>query len=181
VLKSAIIALVVLACAILFRVEMQKRQPQPDLAATGAQHCTTPEYREFDFFTGDWDAYDASDSTKIVARNHVTPMLDGCAIREVYSQNDGLRGESFSTYDASRRVWHQSWVTNHGQLLLLDGGLEHGNMVFTATVHEPDSTTSLIRATWSPLQNSVRETAVSSADGGKTWNPVFDLIFRPHK
>jgi hypothetical protein len=26
----------------------------------------------------------------------------------------------------------------------------------------------------------VRETAETSADGGTTWKPLFDLVFRPH-
>jgi hypothetical protein len=27
----------------------------------------------------------------------------------------------------------------------------------------------------------VRETATRSKDGGKTWEPLFDIVFRPHK
>lgn len=152
-------------------------------AASGSaapRACSAPEYRQFDFFAGDWDSYDVTDSTTIVARNHVTPMLDGCAIREVYEQTDGLRGESFSTYDASRHRWHQSWVTNHGTMLLLDGGLVHGRMVLTATDRAADGTTSLLRGIWWTRGKTVRERAERSKDGGATWAPVFDIIFRPH-
>src|SRR5205085_1515790 len=101
------------------------------LAAVLAQPrgCTSPEYRQFDFFVGDWNTYDVGAPNALVARNRVTRMVGGCALREVYEQRDGLRGESFSTYDASRKRWHQSWVTNRGQLLLLDGGLEGDRMV----------------------------------------------------
>lgn len=151
----------------------QARPPAPS--------CATPEYHQFDFFVGDWDTYDVSDSTKIVARNRVTPMVGGCAVREVYEQGDGLRGESFSTYDHSRGVWHQSWVTNHAQLLLMDGGLVSGNMVFTTTTKSDNGTTSLLRVTWIPQHPSVRETAESSSDGGKSWTSLFDIVFRPHK
>lgn len=150
-------------------------------SATPASHCAMPVYHQFDFFIGDWDTYDVIDSTKIVARNHVTPMVGGCAIREVYEQSDGMSGESFSTYDASRHVWHQSWVTNRGELLLLDGGLRGANMVFTAAEKRSDGKSSLIRATWIQQHGSVRETAVRSSDGGKTWTPVFDIVFRRHK
>lgn len=150
-------------------------------STTPASHCTTPVYHQFDFFIGDWDTYDVSDSTKIVARNHVTRMVGGCAIREVYEQSDGMLGESFSTYDAARHLWHQSWVTNRGELLLLDGGLRGANMVFTAIEKGSDGKSSLLRGTWIPQQGSVRETAVRSVDGGKTWTPVFDIIFRPHR
>jgi hypothetical protein len=36
------------------------------------------------------------------------------------------------------------------------------------------------RVTWERDSKGVRETAVSSKDGGKTWQPVFDMVFRPH-
>src|SRR4051812_31083719 len=85
--------------------------------------CTGAAYHEFDFTAGDWDVFDVGTPSTIVARNHITPMADGCALREVYEQRDGLRGESFSVYDSTRKVWHQSWVTNRGTLLLLEGGL----------------------------------------------------------
>jgi hypothetical protein len=38
-----------------------------------------------------------------------------------------------------------------------------------------------IRGTWRPVQAGVRETAVTSVDGGKTWSLWFDLLFRRHK
>lgn len=97
--------------------------------------CAAEEFRQFDFFAGDWDTYDVADSTKIVARNRVTIILDGCVLREVYQQTNGLVGESFSLYDASRGRWHQSWFTNRGSLLLLDGGLEGDRMVLTGRKH----------------------------------------------
>jgi hypothetical protein len=34
---------------------------------------------------------------------------------------------------------------------------------------------------WKPVNGGVRETAFSSTNGGKTWKPWFDLMFRPHK
>ncbi len=149
-------------------------------SAVPTKHCATAAYRQFDFFIGDWETYDVTDSVKSVARNHVSRMLDGCAVREVYTQYDGLQGESFSTYDSSRRLWHQSWVTNHGSLLLMDGGLNGANMVFTGTVVDSAGSKSLIRVTWFPKHGSVRETAVRSTDNGKSWQPVFDIVFRPH-
>lgn len=143
--------------------------------------CDAPEYRQFDFFAGEWDAYEIGTPEKLVGHNTVTPMVGGCALREVYRQNDGLEGESFSLYDARRRVWHQSWVTNSGQLLLLDGGLENGRMVLTGTDRAIDGKSAVIRGIWSVVPGGVREKAERSADGGKTWSPVFDMVFRPHR
>jgi len=143
--------------------------------------CAGPAFRQFDFFAGDWDTYDLADSSRVVARNLVTPILDGCVLREFYHQNDGLTGESYSLYDASRRGWHQSWVTNRGGLLLLDGGLDGTRMVLTSAERKPGGTASLLRAVWWADGGNVREKAERSTDGGKTWTPVFDIVFRPHR
>ncbi len=142
--------------------------------------CTGAEYRQFDFFLGDWDTFDLAAPSVRVARNRVTPMLDGCALREVYEQGDGLRGESFSLYDAARGVWHQSWVTNRGELLLLDGRFTDGRMTFSARQATTAGAT-LVRAVWWPEGDSVREKAERSTDDGKTWTLLFDIIFRRHR
>lgn len=144
-----------------------------------AAPCMSAKFHGFDFFLGEWEVYDVG-ASKLKAHNSVTRMLDGCAIREVYSRIDGYVGESFSTYDSSRARWHQSWVTNRGELLLLDGGLKDGNMVLTAIEHAATGIAPLTRGVWRPARNGVvRETAERSIDGGKTWTPVFDIEFRP--
>src|SRR5439155_3388325 len=109
-------------------------------------------------------------------RNRVTFILDGCVLLEVYQQTDGLVGESFSLYDASSGGWHQSWVTNRGGLLLLDGRLEGDRMVLTGAEKGKDGTSSLLRGIWRREGPGVRETAERSTDGGKTWKPVFDIL-----
>jgi hypothetical protein len=143
--------------------------------------CVTPQHREFDFWLGDWDTYDMADTTKVVARLQVTSILGGCVLREAYRQNDGLVGESYSLWDASRRRWHQSWVTNRGALLLLEGGVQGGRMVLTARETGADSATSLLRGSWWAEGPNVRSLAERSTDGGQSWTPVFDIVFRPHR
>ena len=143
--------------------------------------CSTPAYRQFDFFTGDWDAYDVQAQDKVVARNTVKVILDGCVIHEDYRQNDGPHGESYSLYDAARKVWHQSWVTNRGDLLLLDGGVQDGRMIFKGVERKSGKPDALVRAAWYKQGDGVRETAEQSLDGGKTWKTEFDILFKPHK
>jgi hypothetical protein len=120
---------------------------------TGATHsaaCTNPEYRQLDFWLGDWDVYEVSDSARAVARNRVTRILDGCVLRELYQQQNGMVGESYSLWDASRRVWHQSWVTNRGTLLLLDGHLDGDRMVLTGPDKTAEGRPALIRGIGGP-------------------------------
>lgn len=48
-----------------------------------------------------------------------------------------------------------------------------------SSVSAPGSPLFRPRGVWKPEKGGVRESAVTSADGGKTWEPWFDLMFRP--
>lgn len=171
----------VLAAAVAFALELttaaptnrasRGQSPKPDA-------CGGQQYHQFDFWLGDWDAFEIGVS-KPDARVRVTRILDGCVIHEDYQQPDRAKGESFSIYDSSRKVWHQSWVTNGGKLLVIEGQFANGKMVMTGMDHFRQNV--LVRGTWLPIPDGIRETAVLSSDGGTTWKPWFDLYFRRHK
>jgi hypothetical protein len=150
-------------------------------APAASPRCAAPEYRQFDFWAGDWDAYDADDMSRPAARVRVDPILDGCGLREDYRGENGLTGQSLTIYDAVRRVWHQSWITNRGQLLVLEGELAGGRMTLRATEATAGGPV-LWEGVWIPQPNGeMRETAKTSSDAGKTWKPAFDMIFRRHR
>ena len=48
--------------------------------------CSAAEYRQFDFWLGDWDTFEPNAPDKSIARNHVDSILDGCALREDFEQ-----------------------------------------------------------------------------------------------
>jgi hypothetical protein len=147
-----------------------------DLAPTT---CSTSAYRQFDFWIGDWDAFNADSPNKLEARLRVDSILDGCVLREDYQDVHGHKGQSFSIYDARDKRWHQTWVTNRGELLQLNGAFLNGQMVLTGREVENGKPRE-IRGVWKPENGNVRETAVRSVNGGKSWRPWFDLIFRAH-
>ena len=142
--------------------------------------CSAAEYRQFDFWLGDWDAFDVGGSTP-VARVRVDSLLEGCVLRENYEGADGHKGQSLSIYDRSRKVWHQSWVTNRGELLTIEGKFENGEMVLSGADLTADGKERRVRGIWKPEGAEVRETAVTSTDARKIWTPWFDLVFRQHK
>lgn len=160
-------------------------EPVPRRSAPAAQSakpipCSAPEYHQFDFWLGDWDAFDLG-STQKNARLRVTRILDGCVIHEDYQGADGHKGESFSIYDASRKLWHQTWVTNRGELLIIEGKFQSGAMTLSGSDLTPSGQMREVRGVWTPVGGGVRETAVISLDAGKTWTPWFDIIFHPHQ
>jgi hypothetical protein len=148
-------------------------------SASATASCAGAEYHQFDFWLGDWNAFDFDNPAVAVARTKVTPILAGCVVHEEYYGADGHEGESFSLYDAKRKVWHQSWVTNRGELLTIEGKFEDGAMTLTGVEHAANGKDKLVRGIWKPMKGGVRETAHKSEDGGKTWQPWFDIVFRP--
>lgn len=144
-----------------------------------AHACDTAQQRAFDFFVGNWVAYDAHDHSR-AGTNLVTKELDGCVIFERYANAaDPLRGWSMSAYDQRRNVWHQTWMTNGGNVLLLDGRVVGNSITFEGTDRGSNGHARMNRVTWTPLPNgTVEERNMISTDAGKTWREGFDLIFK---
>jgi hypothetical protein len=165
----------------LFLAGLSLARPIPSPHPPPAKSCTTPEFHQLDFWIGDWDAFDFDAPHVVAARTRVDRILDGCALREDYRDTNGMQGQSFSIYDASRKVWHQSWVTNRGKLLVIEGQFRNGEMVLSGSDRTLQGSERLVRGTWKPVSGGVRETALTSIDGGKTWTLWFDILFRPHK
>jgi len=140
--------------------------------------CSSLEYHQFDFWIGDWDVFDVDQPEVKSAHVRVDPILDGCVLHEQYEDPAGAKGESFSIYDVTRGVWHQTWVTNHGRLLTIEGTFKEGEMVLSGADRTMDGKERRVRGVWKAIPRGVRETAVTSLDGGKTWQPWFDLEFR---
>ena len=149
-------------------------------AAPGPGGCSAAEFRQLDFWLGDWDAFDASDPATAIARTHVDLIAAGCAVHELYEQSDGLIGDSILSFDAARQVWQQTWVTNRGSLMVITGRFSNGAVTLEGEMHTGDGRSLLQRITWKAEGSDVRETAVMSKDGGKNWAPAFDVLFRRH-
>jgi hypothetical protein len=141
--------------------------------------CAAAEFHQFNFWIGDWNSFDAQALDKPAeARARITPIAQGCAIHELYEQNDGLIGDSILSYDPVRKQWQQTWVTNRGSIMVIYGVFKDGVVELSGDVHLRDGSTVQQRITWRKQGEDVRESAVMSKDGGKTWEPAFDVVFR---
>src|ERR1700758_1123418 len=89
--------------------------------------CGAPENRQFDFWVGDWQVHKPDGS--VAGMNSITLEYGGWVVPENYAPGRGYSGESLNTYDAARKVWHQTWVDDSGLLLMLDGHWDGKNMV----------------------------------------------------
>jgi hypothetical protein len=165
--------------AILATVAALPLQGAAPKAGNAAPACQSADHRQLDFWVGDWDVYDMPATGQPAAHATITSLLDKCVIHELYEGNSGLRGESFSIYDPTRKVWHQSWVSNRGELLVIEGVMRDGRLTLVGHQVTKDNKQREIRASWWHDKDGVRESSESSTDGGKTWNADFDLVFKP--
>ena len=98
--------------------------------------CPAPEYRQFDFWLGDWDTFEVvGDTATSIARAHVDLIAGGCAVHELYEQTDGLIGDSILSFDPVRKAWQQTWVTNGGTLMVLTGAFKDGAVTLEGEYH----------------------------------------------
>ena len=138
--------------------------------------CTAPEYREFDFWIGDWASYD----TKGVLQgyNRVEKILSGCVLQEYWLGTDGAVGTSFSLYDLTRKVWNQTWVSNHGTLLPIEGYRVGPSMVLIGPHLDSTGRAVLHRTIWTPTPDGVHQVWDCSSDGGRTWDVNYEGYLR---
>jgi hypothetical protein len=165
-----------LACGAISSLDSSRSQP------VGLQACAAPLHRQFDFWVGDWDVFERADPAHRVARAQVSLILDGCVLLEEYDGADGHRGKSFSLYDAATKRWRQTWVTNRGEVLDIQGELDpSGAMVLTGFDRDPAGAPRQVRGRWiAERDGTVRESAERQA-AAAPWRPWFDLEFRHHR
>jgi len=141
-------------------------------AAQPAPRCDAAAYRQFDFWVGEWQVH--TPDGKLAGTNRIEREYDGCVVHERYMGAKTYRGESLNTYDAGRKVWHQTWVDNQGLLLLLEGGWRGTSMVLEGKSLDASGKSIPQRITWTPnADGSVRQLWEASDDAGK-WTTVFD-------
>jgi len=149
--------------------------------AFGAAHaaapapCTGPEYRQFDFWIGDWQVHKPDGS--LAGINRVTLEYNRCVVHERYATGKGYSGESLNSYDSSRKVWHQTWVDDSGLLLTLEGKLVGASMILEGMAPAQDGTPVKQRITWTPNKDGSVRQLWESADAKGGWTVAFDGLY----
>ena len=145
-----------------------------DAQAAPPSPCAAPEFRQLDFWLGDWVVrWDASPGVAAGrGTNRITRTLEHCVIQESFEggpSTGNLVGHSVSTYHLPLHRWRQTWVDNQGGYFALVGGPAgdrfllvssslHDNVPRQRMVFEDIQSDSL---TWRWQQTT---------DGGKTWS-----------
>ncbi|MFN0108731.1 MAG: hypothetical protein ACKVZH_07745 [Blastocatellia bacterium] len=140
--------------------------------------CSQPEFRQFDFWLGDWDVTVAGNAA---GTNSIQLILGDCVLLENWTGAKGGAGKSFNLFNAAKGKWQQTWVDNSGNLLELYGEFKNGVMQLTGE-NITNGKKTLQRITWHPQEkDKVRQHWEQSSDDGKTWNTAFDGLYTRKK
>ncbi|QIK96030.1 DUF1579 domain-containing protein [Sphingomonas sp. HDW15A] len=169
-----------MSAALVLATLLQGSTPSPPPSGPG---CNSPESHQWDFWVGSWEVR-PNGAEKVIAHSLIEKKYTGCAIRENWMPvgrelNGG--GGSLSFYDPARKKWRQVWIDSSGTRVDLDGGFEDGAMMIVGEwanfVGPGKGALVKMRYQLQP-DGQVRQWSEASTDGGKTWSPGFDFLYR---
>ena len=163
-----------------------RKDPQFIALAKQVSHnaapCEDPEFRQFDFWIGDWDVVATANGIQ-AGTSHISTEMDGCVIWENWtSAGTPYFGKSYNTYNVNLRRWEQYWVDNTAGATYFYGNLK-GNVMdyWTEDIPQPNGGNLRRHLQFFNLSpDKVRQFCQGSTDGGKTWTVQYDLTYTKH-
>lgn len=141
------------------------------LADTISEACSGPEFRQFDYWIGEWTVRNTDGD--IIGHSKISRISGGCAILEEWTSAGGSDGKSINFYDPGIKKWRQTWVGGSGMILDLAGNPEGGNMTLYDEKETPEGTVRH-RIRWTLLDDGrVEQRWDTSADDGENWEQAF--------
>jgi hypothetical protein len=153
----------------------QTATQQPATAATAAvAACGTAEYRQFDFWVGDWVVHGGPKGDQLQGTSRIERADNGCWLVEHWHSARGSDGTSLNAWDAQYKVWRQFWTGADGVVLRLEGGLQGGAMVMTGELPRAQGGVQLQKIRWTHGDDgSVEQRWETSDDAGASWQLAF--------
>lgn len=144
--------------------------------------CPGPEYQQFKFWLGEWNVVSAANG-KPAGQSRIDQLANACIIFESWSGSQGGTGNSINVYDQADGKWHQTWVDSTGDQVHYIGSWTGSKLEFRADdISTPQKSPVILTMTFESLANGdVRQSGTQSTDGGKTFQPAFDLIYKRKK
>jgi hypothetical protein len=143
-------------------------------AAAPASACSAAEYRQFDFWLGDWVVQGGPKGDQLQGTSRIERSDNGCWLVEHWHSARGSDGTSLNAWDAQYKVWRQFWTGADGVVLRLEGGLQAGAMVLTGELPRAGGGVQLQKIRWTPGDDgSVEQRWETSDDAGASWQVAF--------
>jgi tetratricopeptide (TPR) repeat protein len=163
-----------------------RAEPQFVALANEVKHnaapCDDAEFRQFDFWVGDWDVISTAGGVSR-GSSHISKEMGGCVIWENWtSAGSSYFGKSYNTYNLNLHRWEQYWVDNSAGTIFFFGNLKDGLMDYwTDDIPQPNGQKLRRHLQFFNLgTGKVRQFSQGSTDGGKTWQVEYDLTYNRH-
>jgi len=144
-----------------------------------AAPCEDAEFKQFDFWIGDWDVTSAVDGVHR-GDSHISKEMGGCVVWENWtSAGSPYFGKSYNTWNPNLKRWEQYWVDTSAGVMFFHGELKNNIMDYwTDDVPQSGGGTLLRHLQFFNLgPDKVRQFSQGSTDGGKTWHTEYDFIY----
>ncbi len=134
------------------------------------------EARQFDFWIGDWDVFIRG---RKVGENLVEREVNGCILVENWKNTGGGTGKSINVYNAITKKWKQFYVGSQGAVLEFEGEYKDKILHMEGETIDAKGAKTLHILEFHDLPDkTVRQLWKQSTDSGKTWNAVWDSIYK---
>lgn len=146
--------------------------------AQAAEPCGAPEYKQFDFWVGNWEAVDRNG--KVLGHTLIEKIEQGCVLQEWWRGNgaENGAGTSLSMYDRRHKLWRHVWTSARGNFAPIDGGWQGDRMLMTGYWTNDKGERELHRTVWKSIPGGVHHIWDSSLDGGATWTVIHEAWLR---
>lgn len=143
--------------------------------------CCTDEYKQFDFWIGDWVVYT---NAEMIGFNKITKIEADCILRENWkSVVSSHTGSSYNFYDRNDKKWRHIWIGSDGLTMEVKGEYKDRKMIMTGDEYRDEKGNRTInKVTWyANTDGTVRQVWEQSKDGGQAYTIQFDGIYRRRK
>jgi len=146
-------------------------------AQENTRPCSSENYKQFDFWVGNWEVFDAEN--KLIGTNNVVRTPNACAIQENWeSKTSPNKGTSYNYFNNSDKKWHQVWIDNSGFILNLEGNFIDGKMVLKSGLIKNQKQNYYNRISWYKENNNVIQIWDYIDEEEKVIQQVFKGIYK---
>lgn len=141
-------------------------------------NCCDSEYKQFDFWLGDWDVYNKKGVK--VGSNKIISLQDSCLIQENWTST-GQTGTSYNYFNKIDSTWNQVYIDNLGSVLELKGRFFNNTMILKSKLLKSVKTNYYYynKITWKKInENEVSQVWEIVTEKENVINVVFYGIYK---
>ena len=158
-MKKYVLAFILLSVVIFIKAQTKPIQ----------KPCSSAEASQFDFWVGNWEL---TWNVTSKGSNTITKIMEGCTLHEnFFDPVLNYKGESWSVYNPTKKIWQQTWVDNGGEYIALTGKFENGEMILSTQPGKlPDGKEQISRMVFYNITPKTFDWRwEASIDNGTTW------------